>query len=793
MVDRWPLTGRVEELRVISETLSDADHQGMVIAGQAGVGKTRLARTAADAAAKAGWSVHRIAGTTTGRPVTLGAFARWADAVDSSPLMLARKVFAGLTAGIGDAPLLLFVDDAHLLDDLSAMIVHQLVLQGTATVIATVRVGEPASDAVTALWKDGLLRRLELQPLSHNESGDLLRTVLAAPVSSACAERMWALSRGNVLFLYHLVEHEREVGRLARVDGEWCWAGTPTMSPSLVELVEMQIGAVPEEVREVVDLVAIGEPVDRLLLASIADPHALETAEQRGLITSSADTDTVYVGHPLYGEIRLAQCGPLRLRRLRGRVASAMARAEATDPLRLGLLWLESDLPPDVEVFSLAANIAATWLDLELAERLARAALDAQASPSTKLQLAYTLYLQEKGQEAEELLDTLNPEELASTGFIDGVSLRVANLLFPLRNPGAARALIDDAVRVADETQSQALLTFRAIWQAMAAEPAETITTMSGVDYDRLDNVGRVLGYAAETIALGDLGRVARAGERAAAGYRVLVESPQESFHGSGLAEFHAHALLAAGYVADAVALTDEWHRQYADLPGLSRSMAIAALGMTALASGDLKAAQRHLEAARESFGEYGDVAGLFYRFRILHTEVLARSGDHDAAVAALESTHENRHPAYEYVESGYLLASAWVAACGGRVTEARELTCRAAEVARSHGQLAREVLALQTAVQFGDPGWADRLGELATLVEGRRAPLVARYARALADDDASALDAASHDFEAMGDALAAVDAAAQASTSHRRAGRRGSALTEAHVHISSPTSAVVR
>jgi DNA-binding CsgD family transcriptional regulator len=87
-------------------------------------------------------------------------------------------------------------------------------------------------------------------------------------------------------------------------------------------------------------------------------------------------------------------------------------------------------------------------------------------------------------------------------------------------------------------------------------------------------------------------------------------------------------------------------------------------------------------------------------------------------------------------------------------------------------------VLALQTSVQFGDPTGADRLTELATLVEGPRAPLAARYAQALDSDDGAGLDALSREFEAMGDRLAAADAAAQASTSHRRAGQRGSALT---------------
>ena len=39
-------------------------------------------------------------------------------------------------------PLLVFVDDAHLLDNGSAVLVHQLALTQAATVLATVRAGE---------------------------------------------------------------------------------------------------------------------------------------------------------------------------------------------------------------------------------------------------------------------------------------------------------------------------------------------------------------------------------------------------------------------------------------------------------------------------------------------------------------------------------------------------------------------------------------------------------------------------------------------------------------------------
>lgn len=776
MVERWPLTGRTEELRVLSEAIADDEHSGVVIAGQAGVGKTRLARTAVEEAMRAGSIAHRIAGTATGRSVTMGAFARWTDTADESPLALARKVFANLTAEAAGAPVLLFVDDAHLLDDLSAVIVHQLALQNGARVIATIRTGETAPDAVTALWKDGLLARLELQPLSHDETGHLLTTVLDGRVALECTERMWKLSQGNVLFLNHLVDNEVRAARLICIDGEWRWKGTPSVSPTLADLVDTQIGAVPAAVRDIVDLVAIGEPLNRALLTSMTDRGALEDAEQRGLITVVGDA--VFTGHPLYSEIRLSRVGPLRLRRLRGQVAEAMSQDPAADPLRLGLLWLESDLPPKVDLLITAAGIAVSRLAIALAEKFARAAVAADSNPSTQLLLAYTLYLQERGEDAEDLLNALSPAELASPDFVDGVMVHAANLLFPLKNPDGARAVIAEAIESGDESRLSSLLTFRGVIEVMAAEPEQTLATMAGVDYDALDAVGAVIGYASETIALGDLGRVALAGQRAEAGYHVLTESSRDSFHGTGLPEFHACALVAAGHVAAAVAVTERWRREHADFPSQALSMAVAACGVTALGRGDLIGARRHLDSAEATSGGYGEIAGEAYRFRFLRAEVLARSGNHDAAVAALESARAIRHPAWQYVESGLLLAEAWVAACSARISEAREYACRAAEFAQRHNQLTREVLSLQASLQFGDATGAERLAELATLVEGPRAPLNARYAAALAADDAAALDGISCDFDTMGDALASADVAAQASTSHRRAGRRGSALT---------------
>jgi len=157
-------------------------------------------------------------------------------------------------------------------------------------------------------------------------------------------------------------------------------------------------------------------------------------------------------------------------------------------------------------------------------------------------------------------------------------------------------------------------------------------------------------------------------------------------------------------------------------------------------------------------------------------TSALGMAGDATSARQALVEMTTARHPAYVYLEPEVLLAQAWVAAAEGGVSAAVTLARQAAEVAASQNQAAVEVVALHTAVCFGDRTVADRLAQLATQVDGPRAPVAAAHAAALAADDGAALHAASVQLEQMGALLLAADAAAQAAAVHTRQGRRGSA-----------------
>src|SRR3954465_11322499 len=129
MRERWPLTGRDDEMRVIADVVKSDDCQGIALAGRAGVGKSRLTREAAAIAAESGWSLRYIAATASGSTVPLGAFAHWIGEFAGTPSELVRQVMDALTRDTAPDPVLLVVDDAHALDELSALVVHQLVVQ----------------------------------------------------------------------------------------------------------------------------------------------------------------------------------------------------------------------------------------------------------------------------------------------------------------------------------------------------------------------------------------------------------------------------------------------------------------------------------------------------------------------------------------------------------------------------------------------------------------------------------------------------------------------------------------
>src|SRR5882757_9352820 len=287
---RWPLIGRSEEMRAIEAAISASDVSGIVVGGAAGVGKSRIAREALSAAVSRGCEGRWAVGTSSARALPLGAFTAWAQSGVTDTVQLVRGVIESLTAAPVGTPVVVVVDDVHRLDNLSTFVVQQIAQRGAVKLVLTVRDGEPIPAAVKEIWTGAQFDRLDLQPLSLDEVTNLISATLGGSLDPDAAARLWTLTRGNALYLRNIVEQEVADGRLElvgeRSDGEchWRWTGDPIVAPGLVELIESRIGDLPAPVADVIDALAVGEPIGLATLTRITDPAAVEEADTRGLI-----------------------------------------------------------------------------------------------------------------------------------------------------------------------------------------------------------------------------------------------------------------------------------------------------------------------------------------------------------------------------------------------------------------------------------------------------------------------------------------------------------------------------
>jgi DNA-binding CsgD family transcriptional regulator len=718
-------------------------------------------------------------GSSSAQAVPLGAFSAWAPSGVTDVVQLVRGVIEALTAS-SKAPVILGIDDVHLLDDLSTFVVQQIVQRQAADVILTVRDDGVIPPATREIWASGRFDRLELQPLSLDQTSEVLTTVLRGPVDPVAALGLWKLTEGNVLYLQNIVEQEVSDGRMVKEKGCWWWVGEPVMPPGLVELIEARMGALTAPVNDLVDALAVGEPIELSALRRITDPAVVEEAETRGLITlepAGARVD-VRLAHPLHGEIRRRRAPRSRLRRFRGLVATELAAAKGCDDVevvvRRATLSVESDLEPDAELLVRAAYGAVGLGDLALADRLGEAAIAAGAGAEPSLLRAHALSWLGHGAEAEAVLAGIDTAALSGEERGRFAFLRSSNALWALSDPELAKALVDEAQRTAPPEARTYLEAFLTVFSFATDQPQAALQVAKNVVLDDIPVVGAEIAWALTQI-YADAGRTAEAVAAAERGYAVAtrrLDAPHMRFN---IADAELNALLLSGRVADAVEVADRTRAQAADLPGAAQLLGAAVAGRAALGNGRVDEACRLLsDAVRGLTASHS--GGWGYRYRIALATALAMRGSTAEAAAELAELEGVRRR-FRSLDHERRLAVAWLAAGQGAVTEAFDAMWSAAETARDAGQFAAEVLCLQTATQFGDRTCGPRLAELDPLVEGPRAGLAARFAHALHDGNADELSSVSAEFELMGDLVAAIDAASHAALAYRGHDLRGSAL----------------
>jgi hypothetical protein len=195
-MSEWPFVARVDELQRGSQVLRPGSgFHGVVLVGEAGVGKTALARVLAENLESDGLTARFVLGTETGQAVPLGSFHRTLPVED--PHEPAVMLAAAHRALAQERDLVLVVDDAQLLDPLSALLIHQVAANGATPLLVTIRSGVPVPDAVTALWKEQLLLRVDVEAFTRTQTEELVSAVLDGDVDSSVVDHLQELARGS--------------------------------------------------------------------------------------------------------------------------------------------------------------------------------------------------------------------------------------------------------------------------------------------------------------------------------------------------------------------------------------------------------------------------------------------------------------------------------------------------------------------------------------------------------------------------------------------------------------------
>ena len=776
--------GRDEELALARDVLAGAS-AGIVVSGAPGVGKTRFGDELLAEQAEAGVQVVRMLATRAAATIPLGAAATvFADIpgglvqTGPVPIVTAEPDAVSLNAAqeaivqrAAAAPLLVGIDDAHLLDDATAQLVYHLARSGQARLLLTIRRTDAAPAAVEALSSEGLCTRFDLQPLSRDEVHDLLTRALGGQVEQHSAELLWHVSAGNVLFLRELVRDAQERGLLTRHHGAWTWQSPPVLGARLQELLDTRLGQLSDLEREGLALLALGEPLPRSVLVAAAPPDSVDQLIDRGLVTeepgSPADP-TLRLSHPLYAESLRGRLGPLETTDLYGRLADGLLARGLTssdDKLRLAVWSTTAGRPLDTGVGVAAAREALERGDATLAERLARREYP---DPEAALVLGEALTALRRGEEAESVLA---PMAAAATDDRSAVAFAVARLAAhrsPKMSLGTARQLAAEAGgrirRKRDRHLLEAALADTLGYRGRIPEAGELALPL--LESSEPKARAMAVGPAAKWLI-----HAGRSEDAVAVGRRALTDAfaraAETPWAPAVVVGNLGVALLATGRLDELAELCTAIDTPPGARPGRIQGLVALLRGAGTLIGGQPASARGPLREAVLAF-ERADAIGHRSWALSLLAEAEAMLGQLPAAEQALAAipSPNSTHVAYDRRRTELL-----VTAAAGEVGRAARQASELADEARDARSPFFELTSAYTAMRLGASEEARRVAALGASCQGALTAAFAEHAAAFLHDDGDRLDRVATRFHRLGLRLLAAEAAVHASLAYRRAG----------------------
>jgi DNA-binding CsgD family transcriptional regulator len=416
-----PFVGRYIELdrvRIAIERAAAGSGGTLLLAGEEGIGKSRLAAEALALARQRGfltlsgtaYALHTdlayapvleaigpfLAGLPAGRlaqlvrglpdlsrlfsnlpvaaPVPLGDPALERTRLFEAVARLMERIAA-------ERPIAILIDDLHWADNASLDLVHYLARglgDQRVLLLGTYRLHEARTrprlrSLVRSLQRLGLAQEMTLVRLPAHAVEKLAAAVLEDQPPEALLSFLQDHAAGTPLYITAFIRGLQESGELFRSGGAWT-VDSDSLSavpPAVYDLVLERLERLDASARTFVELLAVaGDAATPAVLMRVGrvpsedlDAAVRRLGEMGLLVEESAGRDVLYrTAHPLIAEVAYAELAEGRRRRLHREVAAALEAVGAKDPQRLahhyrGAAW-QADSNRALEVLIAAGSAA---------------------------------------------------------------------------------------------------------------------------------------------------------------------------------------------------------------------------------------------------------------------------------------------------------------------------------------------------------------------------------------------------------------------------------------------------
>lgn len=378
-----PLIGRSPEwARVRDAIVAAREGRGtlLFIEGEAGIGKSYLARAALADAGAAGFLTCAAACYEIDRAIPLQPLIDWIDRLldmlgpqvidalplaaqaeladlspqvrglrpalatpDGAPELRRARIFNAFvqlaSAGLRRAPMLIVVDDVHWADEMTLGLLHHLARQTRGLplmLVCTLRTEELAGHDALALWVRGAVAELGAARMVLSRwTEDDVRSLLAAqalPERVGLATRLYRSSEGHPLYVTSMLQQLQELGARGSEETEAAFALPAALRDSIHE----RLRRLPAQPRAILDMAAVlGRHFDFVTLeraTRVAGPalaEAIDLLMQRRLLHEIDAGEGYDFGHDKIREVVYADLGAARRIVLHRRAAEALIDAGA--------------------------------------------------------------------------------------------------------------------------------------------------------------------------------------------------------------------------------------------------------------------------------------------------------------------------------------------------------------------------------------------------------------------------------------------------------------------------------